>query len=102
MSLFKKFKKVFKAKEKGSYDNGLEKTRQGFISERNILGLKCKKVTDEYFEELEMILIKADIGIKTVDKFLERLKKRVKEENIESTSFLSEVIVDELFMIYVE
>lgn len=49
-----------------------------------------------------MILIKADIGIKTVDKFLERLKKRVKEENIESTSFLSEVIVDELFMIYVE
>ncbi len=102
MSLFKKFKKVFKPKEKESYDKGLEKTRKGFISELNILGLKFKKVTDEYFEELEMILIKADIGIKTVDKFLERLKKRVKEENIESTSFLSEVIVDELFMIYVE
>ena len=87
MSLFKKFKKVFKPKEKEGYDKGLEKTRKGFISELNILGLKFKKVTDEYFEELEMILIKADIGIKTVDKFLERLKKRVKEENIESTSF---------------
>ncbi len=105
MNLFKRFKKVFKPKDKEnleSYDKGLEKTRQGFINELNILGLKFNKVTEEYFEELEKILIEADIGIKTVIKFIERLKKRVKEEKIESPSYLEEVIVDELFMIYVE
>lgn len=105
MGLFDKFKKVFKKEEKQDievYDKGLEKTRKEFISELNLLGIKYTKVSDEYFDELESLLIKADIGVKTVFEFLERLKKRVKKENITDTSFLKEVIVDELFMIYVE
>ena len=105
MGLFDKFKKVFKKEEKQDievYDKGLEKTRKEFVSELNLLGIKYTKVSDEYFDELESLLIKADIGIKTVFEFLERLKKRVKKENITDTSFLKEVIVDELFMIYVE
>lgn len=105
MGLFSKFKEVFKKDKKEDievYDKGLEKTRKEFVSEINVLGHKFHKVTDEYFEELESVLIKADIGIKTVDDFLERLKKRVKEENITDTEVLKEVIIDELFMIYVE
>ena len=105
MGLFDKFKKVFKKEEKQdieAYDKGLEKTRKEFVSELNLLGIKYTKVSDEYFDELESLLIKADIGVKTVFEFLERLKKRVKKENITDTSFLKEVIVDELFMIYVE
>lgn len=105
MGLFDKFKKVFKKEEKQDievYDKGLEKTRKEFVSELNLLGIKYTKVSDEYFDELESLLIKADIGVKTVFEFLERLKKRVKKENITDTSFLKEVIVDELFMIYVE
>ena len=47
-------------------------------------------------------MIKADIGIRTVQKFLDRLKERVKKENISDPKYLQEVIVDELFMIYVE
>ena len=105
MGLFSKFKEVFKKEKKQdleTYDKGLEKTRKEFVSEINVLGHKFHKVTDEYFEELESVLIKADIGIKTVEDFLERLKKRVKEENITDTEVLREVIIDELFMIYVE
>ena len=43
----------------------------------------------------------ADIGVKTVMDFIERLRKRVKQENITDTKYLNEVIVDELFIIYV-
>ena len=105
MGLFDKFKNVFKKEEKKDievYDKGLEKTRKEFVNELNLLGIKYTKVSDEYFEELESLLIKADIGVNTVFEFLDRLKKRVKHENITNTEFLKEVIVDELFMIYVE
>ena len=51
--------------------------------------------------DLEEILIMADIGVSTVEEFIERLKKRVKHENIESPEVLKEIIVDELFIIYV-
>ena len=105
MGLFDKFKSVFKKEDKKdleTYDKGLEKTRNEFVSELNLLGIKYRKVTDEYFDELESLLIKADIGVKTVFEFLERLKKRVKHENITDTEKLKEVIVDELFLIYVD
>ena len=105
MGLFDKFKSVFKKEDKKdleSYDKGLEKTRNEFVSELNLLGLKYRKVTDEYFDELESLLIKADIGVKTVFDFLDILKKRVKHENIIDTDKLKEVIVDELFLIYVD
>lgn len=105
MGLFNKIKKIFNNNEKQnseSYDKGLEKTRTEFVSQLNLLGLKFNKVSEDYYEELESLLIKADIGIRTVMDFIERLKKRVKQENITNTKYLQEVIVDELFMIYVE
>ncbi len=104
MGLFDKFKNAFKKEEKvdiEKYDSGLKKTRDNFVSQLNILGMKFTKITPEYFDELERILIEADIGVKTVFKFLDKLKKRVKEENITSTEDLKETIVDEMFMIYV-
>jgi len=53
-------------------------------------------------EELEEILIMADIGVNTVMEFIDRLKKRVKKENIEDSEDLREIIVDEMFIIYVD
>ncbi len=84
------------------YDKGLEKSRKEFVSQLSILGKKFTKVNEEYYEELEQILISADIGVNTVFKFMDRLRDRVKHENITDTSYLTEVIVDELLMIYVE
>ena len=50
---------------------------------------------------LEEILIMADLGVNTVIKFMDRLRDRVKKEHIEDPSMLKEIIVDELFIIYV-
>ncbi len=114
MGLFNKFKEMFKKNEEVKnaeeiakkqeieiYDKGLEKTRKEFVNELSVLGHKYTTVSEEYFDELENILIMADIGVNTVMSFLDRLKARVKKENIVDTKYLQEVIVDELFIIYV-
>ena len=102
MGLFN-FKNIFKKdkKEVESYEKGLEKTRKEFTSKLNLLTLKHNKISEEYFEELEEILIGADIGVNTVMDFIDKLKKRVKHENIMNANELKEIIVDEMFIIYV-
>ncbi len=107
MGLFDKLKNIVAKKEKQkseevkTYDEGLKKTRNEFVSKLSVLGIKYTKVNEEYFEELEELLIKADIGVNTVVTFMDRLRSRVKKENIVDTNYLQEVIVDELFLIYV-
>lgn len=109
MGLFDKLKNIINKKENievkdenvQKYDEGLEKSRNEFVSKLSMLGIKYTKINDEYFDELENILIMADIGINTVMDFMDRLRKRVKSENITDTKYLNEVIVDELFIIYV-
>lgn len=107
MGIFDKLKNVFKPKDDNEkqtidlYDKGLEKTRSDFVFKLNSLNKKYKKVSNEYFEELEEILIMADIGVNTVMNFIDKLKKRVKSENILDVEDLKEIIVDEMFIIYV-
>ncbi len=83
------------------YEKGLTKSRQGFVSKLVSLTSKYDKITSDYFDELEEILIMADIGVNTVMSFIDRLKNRAKSENITDPSLLKEIIVDELFIIYV-
>ncbi len=106
-SIFKKKEKISKEEkieivETEKYVEGLSKSRDNFVNKLSVLGIKYTKVSDEFYDELEEILITADIGVNTVMDFVDRLKKRVKEENIEDFEYLKEVIVDELFMIYVD
>lgn len=90
-----------KLKEVKVYEKGLSKSRENFVSKLINLTNKYNKITEEYFDELEEILIMADIGVNTVMDFMDRLRKRVKSEKIEDLNYLKEVIVDELFIIYV-
>jgi len=83
------------------YEKGLTKSRENFVSKLINLTNKYHKITEEYFEELEEVLIMADIGVNTVINFMERLRKRVKQEKLEDITLLNEIIVDELFIIYV-
>lgn len=106
MGLFDKFKNIFtgnkeEKKDLDLYTSGLEKTRKEFVSKLTILNHKYTKVNDNYFDELEEILIMADIGVNTVMNLIDKLKSRVKKEHIEDTNDLMEVIVDEMFIIYV-
>ncbi len=104
MGLFDKFKNIFKKEEKEEinlYDKGLEKTRKNVLSAIINLNKNHSKIDEEYFDELEEIFIMADIGVNTVMKIIDRLKDRVRKENITDTKMLQEIIVDEMFVIYV-
>ena len=98
----KAHQKVKEAQDIETYDKGLEKTRKEFVSKLSMLGVKYTKVDEDYFEELEEILINADVGVNTVMNFIDQLRDRVKKEKITDTEYLNEVIVDELFIIYVD
>lgn len=104
MGLFDKIKKAFSSKENTNvekYEEGLTKTRDNFVNKLNLLGIKYTKISDEFYDELEEILIMADVGTKVTEKFINKIKKRVREENITDFEYLKEVIVDELLLIYV-
>ena len=83
------------------YEKGLSKSRQGFVSKLANLTNKYRTINDDYFDELEEILIMADIGVNTVIDFVDRLKDRAAKEKISDPELLKEIIVDELFIIYV-
>ncbi len=107
MGLFSKLKNVFKNENKkedkslATYEKGLSKTRKGFVNKLSNLSKEYDEINENYFEELEELLINADIGVNTVIEFMDKLQKRVSKEKIKSPSELTEIIVDELFIIYV-
>lgn len=107
MGIFDRFKNILTSKNNevtkdvSLYDKGLEKTRNEFTSKLSLLNSKYKRITQDYFDELEELLIMADIGINTVMDFVDKLKRRVKKENIVDANDLNEIIVDEMFIIYV-
>ena len=84
------------------YEKGLSKSRHGFVSKLAALTNKYSKVNDEYFDELEEILIMADIGVNTVMNLIDKLRSRVSKEGIVKPEDLKEIIVDELFITYVD
>lgn len=105
MGLFDKFKSIFKKEEKEEtliYDKGLEKTRNNILNSLINLNNKFKKIDEDYFEALEEVLIMADLGVNTVMDIIDKLKQRVRKENITSPEELKEIIVDEMFIIYVD
>ena len=112
MGLFNKFKNIFNKEEDvvveekidsnvKLYETGLSKSRSGFVSKLADLTNKYRVINDEYFDELEEILIMADIGVNTVMEFIDRVRDRSIKEKISDPVLLKEVIVDELFIIYV-
>ena len=109
MGLFSKIKNVFirkeekketiESKEIKTYEKGLEKTKKEFVNKLNVLGIKYTRINNDFFDELEELLIMSDISVETVMFMIDKLKKRCKEEHIESFEELKEVIVDELFVL---
>ena len=91
MGLFNNLKNMFNKKDnldiQEKYDKGLEKTRSEFVSKLNVLGIKYNKVNDEYFDELEQLLIMADIGVQTVFKFMERLVLHVPDKGFQQIRY---------------
>ncbi len=82
--------------------DGLEKTRKNFISSlQNLLGTG-RKIDAALLDEIETILITADIGVATTAKIIDNLKKRVKQENYETSDQLFEILKEEILKLLIE
>lgn len=82
------------------FKEGLMKTRDNFAGKVNELVARYRKVDEEFFEELEEILISADVGFNTVMELIEELKDEVKLRNIQDPKEVQEVISEKLVDIY--
>ncbi len=103
LSFFKKLKEKFTQSTDNvteKFRDGLTKTRENFSSKVNDLVSRYRKVDEEFFEELEEILIGADVGFDTVMELVDELKTEVKRRNIQETSELQSVISEKLVEIY--
>ncbi|MGE7978115.1 signal recognition particle-docking protein FtsY [Psychrobacillus sp. NPDC093200] len=109
MSFFKKMKEKMlgstpEAAETVSITNkfkeGLSKTRNQFTSKVNDLVAKYRKVDEDFFEELEEILLQADVGFETVVELMDKLRFEVQRKNIKDTAGIQSVISEKLVEIY--
>ncbi|MEI4802694.1 signal recognition particle-docking protein FtsY [Bacillus sp. NPDC077411] len=103
MSFFKKLKeKISKQTDTVTekFKQGLEKTRNSFAEKVNDLVYRYRKVDEEFFEELEEILIGADVGVSTVMELIDQLRDEVKHRNIQDPKEVQAVISEKLVEIY--
>jgi fused signal recognition particle receptor len=103
MSFFKKLKdKISKQTDSVTekFKEGLTKTRSSFSERVNDLVARYRKVDEDFFEELEEILIGADVGVSTVMELIDELKMEVKRRNIQDTKDVQAVISEKLVEIY--
>lgn len=103
MSFFKKLKDKFTISTDSvteKFKDGLTKTRDNFTNKVNDLVSRYRKVDEDFFEELEEILIQADVGFNTVMELIEELKTEVKRKNIQDPSDVQSVISEKLVEIY--
>src|SRR5690625_4665301 len=82
------------------YKEGMTKTRHSFTSKINDLIARYRSVDEDFFEELEEVLIMADVGVMTVMDFIDELKMEVKRQNIKDTGEVRSVISEKLVEIY--
>ncbi|MDO6847377.1 signal recognition particle-docking protein FtsY [Priestia megaterium] len=103
MSFFKKLKEKITMQTDSvtqKFKDGLSKTRNSFSERVNDLVSRYRQVDEEFFEELEEILISADVGVATVLDLIDDLKSEVKRRNIKDPKDVQAVISEKLIDIY--
>ena len=79
---------------------GLAKTRDSFTSKVNDLVARYRKVDEDFFEELEDLLLQADVGFETVMELMDKLRFEVQRKNIKDTEGIQTLISEKLVEIY--
>lgn len=104
MGLISFLKDKFSKKENKNekYVTGLDKSRKNFSSKLNLLTKKYSKVNDDYFDELEEILIEADVGVNLALEIVEATKNETDEKKITDPSQINELLVDKMFISYAQ
>ena len=82
------------------YDRSLKKTRTGFGARLNAFFANFRSVDEEFFEELEELLIMSDVGVQVASNLTEELRYEAKLENAKKPDALRHVIIEKLVELY--
>lgn len=82
------------------YEKGLEKTNKGFGARLNAFFAKFRTVDENFFDDLEDLLIESDVGYETAEELTEELRQEAKLQNAKSHEELKSVIVEKLVDLY--
>lgn len=99
MSFFKKLKEKMAQQTNevaDKFKHGLEKTRTSFSGKINELVARYRKIDEDFFEDLEEILIGADVGVSTVMELVDELKEEVRLRNLKDTEEIQPFISEKL------
>lgn len=107
MGLFDAIKKAFtgtepETPEENKYDEGLEKSRSSFGEKLNALFANFRTVDEDFFDDLEEMLIESDVGFETAVRLSDELREEVKLKNAKDPKAVSRVIVEKLVDMYGE
>ena len=103
MGFFNKIKEKFvgkSAKQNEKYVAGLDRSNVTFSDRINELAARFREINEDYFEELENILIMSDVGVSMVMKIVDEIKNEVRIQNITDPKQINDIIVDKMFVIY--
>lgn len=89
-------------KQKDKYVAGLDKSRRNFSSKLKSLASRYHKVDEAYFDELEEILIEADVGVNLTLDIVEATKNETRTKGITEPTQINELLVDKMFVSYVQ
>ena len=88
-----------KSKKRGFFGkliDGLTKTRDSFVSGLENVFSGFSEIDEDFYEELEEVLIMADIGVATTEKIIENLQEKVKENKIKEVAVCRQLLVDSI------
>lgn len=90
------FDRIFGKKEKESLDQGLQKTREGFLAKLARVVTGKSSVDPDLLSDLEEALISADVGVQTTSKIIDRIEKRVAADKYMDTAELNSILKNEI------
>lgn len=91
---------VYKESDKDVYVRGLRKSNKGFMAKLRRLTSIFYKVDEEYFQDLEEILIEADVGVDLSLSLVDKAKKQAKIDRIEDPKEINDLLIDMMFEDY--
>ncbi len=101
MGIFSKLKQTFSGKEdKDRYLSGLDKSKKTFAQRIRKLALGFTGVNEAFLEDLMIVLLEADIGIKTAQKIVDQVETKAMDQHLKSFDQISECLIETMLELY--
>lgn len=103
MGIFSKLKNAFQNKHDGDrYLSGLDKSKKSFSQRIRKLALGFSGVNEEFLEDLMIVLLEADIGIKTAQKIVDEVENRAIDQKLKTFDEISECLIEVMRDMYIK